>query len=147
MGKDMIEQIISTVLFLIGVIIGENLASKTFGIPKKEWFLIEIIVFATISAFLVSNTFITSDVLLYPTSLLLGIISMYASRGISTLLGLTGERIEKKLDRKFGLDEVTISIIRELHRKGMDRKEIKDILTRSGFGRRRVNKFLREFFK
>ncbi|RLG16422.1 hypothetical protein DRN62_03660 [Nanoarchaeota archaeon] len=147
MGEDMIEQVITTISFLFGVIFGENLASRSFGTPRRSWFLLEIILFATLSALLINYTYTAGAILIYPAAFIIGFFVIYASRAISTFLGFAGEKLAKKVEREYGYDEVVLGLARELRRKGLEREEIEKILIRAGLGRGRVKRLLREFFK
>ena len=127
--------IIPIVSLVIGTILGEILAYKTFGVPKNSFVLIFDMLFFVfiITAIFTYLKFTQFDVAYYMTNFIAGFISIPTIRGVETAFGLTHTPYLNKRG--------TIEIIQSLSRAGMDKDEIVQSLKRIGYSTKDVEKY------
>ncbi len=120
---------------IIGAILGEILAYKTFGVPKNSFVLIFDMLFFVflISAIFTYLKFTTFDMVYYMTNFIAGFISIPIIRGTETAFGLTHTPYLNK--------KGTIEIIQSLSRAGMDKDEIVQSLKRIGYSTKDIEKY------
>ena len=127
--------IIPMASIVLGAVLGEVLAYKTFGVPKNNFVLIFDMLFFIflITAIFTYLKFTQFDMVYYMSNFIVGFISIPIIRGAETAFGLTHTPYLNK--------KGTIEIIQSLSRAGMDREEIVESLKRIGYNTKDIEKY------
>lgn len=132
MTIDIVTQIIALLALMIGILLGEELATKAFGRIKPIFLIIDIIIFVVIITLLYSFLAFTElGIIFYLINFGLGFVTIIIVRGIEGGLGLT--------EMGAAQEKITINMIRALARYGLSNEEIKGVLKRSGFSPKTVD--------
>jgi len=127
-------QAYSILTFIIGIILGEFLTLKFFGKPKPSALIIDLIIFVIVVSLLFNTvTFTESTPLYYIANVILGALTVIIVRAIETPLGLTEKDVQH--------EKTIINIVRTLSRHGLDKREIKEVLKKSGFSTSVVKRY------
>jgi len=146
--QNVIFQIITTFCLLLGVVSGEAISNKLFGISKK-WYLniIEIFLFISLLVLLFNNFFITelSTVIVFILNFFFGIIAITTTRTIISGAGFFTKKIKQKyaLSKEINEEIIIIGLIRNLLPKGINKDGIKNILENSGFNKGKVKRTIK----
>ncbi len=135
-------QLANTFLFLFGVILGENICTKVFGIPKKKMFFLEILIFVFVSVLSVNFVTIANEMLQYPLSFFMGFISITTARAFSSSFGYYSIKKKGEYVPKRDMNNIVFNLIRNLKEGGMSYKKIEQILKKSGFNKKMVDKWV-----
>lgn len=131
--SEIIVQIISLMMLLIGILVGEIVAFRAFGKPKPKMLLVDMFIFVVVLVLIYSFVSFTEvGALFYATNFFIGVICIVSVRGFESLFRLTEAPKTE--------DKIAVNIIRALSRYGLDEDEIKGVLKRSGVSPRSVDR-------
>jgi len=138
----LLEDFLASLCLILGIVLGESIASKAFGRPiKKSLFLVELVIFVAI-IMLVSRTIYLMEfdlIILLLINGFIGVISAIASRGVSTGLGIIAKITEERgLSRYTREERLVINTIELLSKQGVKKEEIKQMLYDAGFSKKMV---------
>jgi hypothetical protein len=140
---DLIQQFFLSLILIIGIVIGESLATKAFGRPKQQpLFLFELAVFVLVIILATTTLQYTqlSFIPLLAVNALIGVISAVVSRGVSTGLGYLSALPQKKPFQKYTNEERLLqNVMHAMCESGLKREEITDVLARSGYDRKDID--------
>jgi hypothetical protein len=128
---------------MAGVVTGETISNKVFGLSKK-WYLniLEIFLFITLLIVLFNNLYISQldYFIVFVINFLFGTIAIMITRGILSGAGFFSKKVKKKYELNKEIDEkvIILGLTRNLLRKGLNNDEIKDILENSGLNKGKV---------
>lgn len=142
MAFGLLEQGVLLSALVVGMVIGEVIASAVFGRPKKFLLLIiETIVFVAVLV-LLSNSILLSTQDMFLTSginFVLGLTVVVVSRAATTALGYAGELPAKGLPGMYSREEkLAINSIQTFLDAGMEMPRIRELLRKSGFSGKKV---------
>ena len=141
-------QILTTLVLVIGIILGESISTKAFGMFKKTWFyLIEITFFVLILVLIFNSVSLTeyseiATLLIYGIS---GFLTIIFVRGVMSGLGIFSKHVEKKVLRKKDEKDYIIGLKKSLERRGFEIEEIIKIAKETGFRKDIIDKVLTYF--
>ena len=133
------QNIIGTIIFAIGVILGGILSERAFKRPKNLPFeILEVIIFYLIIFILESRIEYLSNYFVFGV---IGFISSIVARASSSKLVFVNEEINMKRKRsKYGL---LIGLENSLRRRGYNAEEIKRIAKEVGFKDSEIKKVIK----
>ncbi len=138
---DILYQIIMLLALIAGVIVGEGIATRVFGQPKKSWlWIIEILIFVVVLV-VVSNEIYVYDLNIGLMSVINGIVGMLTalvSRTASTALGKAGVLPEAVLHGMNREERLALNVARELGKRRFGEKRIREVLEKSGFNKKEI---------
>jgi len=139
----MIEYIVNTFVFVFGSALGEFLANKIFGTPRKSGlYLLEIFAFVFVAIFFLANLNFSQI-----NTLMLFFIGAYASiaaRALSTIGGFFSLFLEKR--RRYEIEPILKNLFELLRKRGLKQIEIEEILITAGFNPKDVRKISHSSF-
>lgn len=131
--SEIIPQIISLMVLLIGVMVGEIVAFRAFGKPKPKILLIDMLMFVVVLTLVYSFiSFTEAGLVLYAANFLIGTVTIISVRGVESLFRMT--------ETMKGDEKIVVNIIRALSRYGLDEDEIRGVLKRSGISPKTVDR-------
>lgn len=146
---EVIIQFLVTLCLVLGVLLGEVLSTKAFGFNRK-WYLnlIEVVLFVLGLTILLNFTYLeVYDVyLISALNFVIGFIVILITRGITTVAGLLGQRINENRAVKARITDETIisGLTRNLLNYGLTRRRITSMLGNVGFDKVKVGQVVKE---
>jgi len=139
-------QIIITTSLIFGIIIGESIAIRTFGISNK-WYanLIDVMLFVVLLICLLNFIYLKeiNYFLIIGLNFFLGLCTILLTKGLTTGFGFLSKKIIEKVNAPEITDDVLIAgLLRNLKNKGLKNAEIMNILVNSGFNKRKVEYYM-----
>ena len=131
---EIIFQAAALASFLAGILIAEAVTYRVFGRPKPTVVVLDIVLFVVIVT-IISNLFSFSELswFVYIVNFLIGLFTILITRTIEGALGLTETTVAR--------DKLLVNVVKALSRAGLSEEEIEDILKRSGFSPKAVERF------
>lgn len=149
-----ISQVVVLGLMLIGMIIGDSIATSMFG--RVKGMIKQLLYFFLFVVFLVIGNYIPSFLGIPNLSLFSAIVifgfwgfsAVFFSRAIlysmDFVISLTKKLLEKKSE---GIEIDVMTLVRYLSNKGVSTMDISEILTYASLSKKKVNKILENFSK
>ncbi|MCD6547725.1 MAG: hypothetical protein J7K22_04205 [Nanoarchaeota archaeon] len=130
----MILQMLATLSLVIGITIGEFLASKVFGVFKKMYMqILEVVLFVVLLVFIL-NSFVPYNswfsLLIY---FVIGFITVVFVKGVLSGAGILSYHLSKKMIKKRDSTDLLIGLKKALERRGFKQEDIKRIAKECGF--------------
>jgi len=131
---EVLFQIFSLLSLVFGIVAGEAITYKIFGVPKPKVILVDIVLFVILISIIFSFVNFTEfSLTYYIVNFLAGFVSIIVVRSIEGTLGMTETTIAQ--------EKLLVNIIRLMIRHGFSEEEISDALKRSGYSPRIVKKY------
>ncbi len=131
---EVLFQIASLLSLVFGIVAGEAITYKIFGVPKPKIILVDIVLFVILISVIFSFVNFTEfNIVYYIINFLAGFVSIIVVRSIEGTLGMTETTIAQ--------EKLLVNIIRLMIRHGFSEGEISDALKRSGYSPRIVKKY------
>ena len=133
------QNIIGTIIFALGVIIGGIVSNKAFKRPKNLSFeILEIIIFYLVIFILETRIEYLSNYFIFG---IIGFLSSIVARASSSKLIFIKEKVDmKRKTSKYGL---LIGLKNSLRRRGFDAEEIKKLAKELGFDDSEIKKVIK----
>lgn len=141
------EEIVLLFALIIGILVGEILASRVFGRPKRfVLVLVELFIFIIFLVVLSRSIFLTQED--FGISLIinavLGFISIIIASAITTGVGYLGSPGTIRRFQQYNVEEkLIINTAKTLAKNGIEEKDIEKTLVESGFKKKKVEEILR----
>ena len=132
---DVLLQFASLLVFIFGIILGEFLAHRAFGVPKngKAVIIDVFLIVFIITVFYSYVGFYGTGPLYFLTNFLFGSVSVLCTRAVLWVSGMTKTETIKP--------GRAVEIIRTLARHGVEEEEIKNILKKMGLKQDAVDRY------
>jgi len=142
---ELLFQLASTLALILGIILGEVLAIKSFGIIKnKIYYLLDILLFVCILVIALNKFIVPSfDLLrLIFVNFSIGFITIIFARGVVSLAGFLSKRTYEKIARPLDQEDFIIGLKTALKRRGFDENEIYRIAKEVGFNNKKIREII-----
>lgn len=138
----LVVEFLSALALVVGIVIGESVATMAFGRPKQmKYFAIELVIFV-LALILITRTILLTELdllVMMGINSIVGVVAAIVSRGISTLAGyLSAIPSSGALSKYTREEKLAIGTIETLSKYGVEKKEIKQILYDTGFSKKIV---------
>ncbi len=131
---EVLFQIFSLLSLVFGIVAGEAITYKIFGVPKPKIILVDIVLFVILISIIFSFVNFTEfNIIYYIVNFLAGFIAIIVARSVEGVLGMTETTIAQ--------EKLLVNIVRLMIRHGFSEEEISDALKRSGYSPRIVKKY------
>ena len=142
-NMSIIMQILLLFALIIGTIIGEALATKAFGEPKKAglW-IIEIVTFVIILVLVTNQIYLYQEDhnTLLALNCLVGLIAAISGRAVSTVTGKMGILPGIVLSGgKTREEKLAVNTVKHLKQKKTPDKAIRELLQKSGYNKKEID--------
>lgn len=141
MEANLIIQVLATLALVLGILAGESVATKAFGMLKKSWmYIIEILLFVIAIVILMDNFTITefdstTIILFY---FLIGFLVIIGIRSLMTGFGIMAEQVKHKGLKIKKEEDYIVGLRKALERRGFEKREIRRIAKEIGFKKRKI---------
>jgi hypothetical protein len=133
---DLISQTLSTITLILGIAMGEILATRAFGMLKKRWlYFVEIALFVVIIV-LILNTVMLSQfdiTVIMLINFFCGMLSILFVRGVISGVGFLADHIKEKVLKEYKQEDLCAGLKKALERRGFEENEIKRVAKEVGF--------------
>ena len=133
---ELLVQMTSTLMLVLGIAAGEFIATKTFGVLKKKiFYIVEIGIFVLIIVF-IFNTILLEQfnaiaiIAIYFAS---GFLTILFVRGLISGLGFFAVQIKEKVLKIYKQEDYVAGLKKALERRGFEEDEIKRVAKEVGF--------------
>jgi hypothetical protein len=138
---ELLLQVVSTLLLVLGIAAGETLATKAFGALKHAWmYLVEIALFVVIIVS-IFNTIVLSESNLYyllAVYFCSGLLTIIFVRAIFSGAGILAVRAKEVLLKEKKEMDYVLGLKKALERRGFKEKEIKRVAKEAGFSEKTI---------
>jgi len=130
---DIISQIIYIIALVSGAGIGEILSRKSFGVPLYKYqHIAETVIFIVLVVVSMNFIFLTQLNIIYITMInfILGMLCIIFARGISSLFGFFGRKVEEKREfkKEMNVRGKIASLYRSMRTHGISSERAEKIL-------------------
>lgn len=133
---DLIVQMISTLMLVLGIASGELIATKAFGILRKKWlYVVEIGIFVLIIVFILNTVMLEkfNEFIIITIYFLTGFLSILFVRGMISGFGFLAIQIKENILKEYKQEDYIAGLKKALERRNFKEEEIKRIATETGF--------------
>lgn len=133
---ELIIQMVSTLMLVLGIAAGEIVATKTFGVLKKKWlYLVEIGIFVLIIVFIFNTIMLEqfNEIVITAIYFASGFLTILFVRGIISGFGFLAVQIKEKALREYKQEDYIVGLKKALERRSFEEEEIKRIAKEAGF--------------
>lgn len=131
---EVLFQIFSLLSLVFGIVAGEAITYKIFGVPKPSVIFVDIILFVILISVIFSFVNFTEfNFVYYVVNFLAGFVSIIVIRSMEGVFGMTETTIAQ--------EKLLVNIIRLMARHGFSKEEVEDALKRSGYSPKIVKKY------
>lgn len=133
---DLLVQMISTLMLVLGIAAGEFVATKTFGaLKKKMLYIVELGIFVLLIVFIFNTIVLVqySSIALVAIYFASGLLTILFVRGLISGLGFFAVQIKEKALKEYKQEDYVAGLRKALERRGFEEEEIKRIAKEVGF--------------
>jgi hypothetical protein len=133
---DMLVQMVSTLMLVLGIAAGELIATKTFGVLKKKiLYIVEIGIFVLIIVFIFNSIMLEqyNTIAVAAIYFASGFLTILFVRGMISGLGFFAVQIKEKVLKIYKQEDYVAGLKKSLERRGFEEDEIKRIAKEVGF--------------
>jgi len=133
---ELIVQMISTLMLVLGIASGELVATKTFGVLKKKWlYIVEIGIFVLIIVFILNTVMLEqfNEFVIIAIYFFTGFLSILFVRGLISGFGFLAIQIKENVLKEYKQEDYIAGLKKALERRNFKEEEIKRIAKEAGF--------------
>ncbi len=131
---EVLLQIFSLLSLVFGIVLGEAVTYKIFGVPKPGILIIDIMLFVILISIIFSFVSFTEfNFFYYIVNFLGGLVSIICVRSIEGVFGMTETTIAQ--------EKLLVNVIRLMTKHGFSKEEMEDALRRSGYSPKVLEKY------
>jgi len=133
---ELIVQMISTLMLVLGIASGELVAIKAFGVLKKKWlYIVEIGIFVLIIVFILNTVMLEqfNEFVIIAIYFFTGFLSILFVRGLISGFGFLAIQIKENVLKEYKQEDYIAGLKKALERRNFKEEEIKRIAKEAGF--------------
>jgi len=133
---ELIIQMISTLMLVLGIAGGEIVATKTFGVLKKRWlYIVEIGIFVLIIVFIFNTIMLEqfNEFVVLAIYFASGFLTILFVRGLISGFGFLATQVKEKVLKEYKQEDYVAGLKKALERRGLEDEEIQRIAKEVGF--------------